>query len=177
MPQVYWPLPPPPPPSLAQLGRGGRGGQECVSHFSKCNMGSRPYTQAEVAFANNVQVAFRVLKPPFNVLPPEVVDLIAHFYVLAQREEKRLWVTWYRRACRANRRRQRWLDVQRSITYHGLATYRDSLHPNSRKRLLLHVPIPARAPSPENTTGPDSYWEDSEDSRPASPVYSNSEED
>ena len=140
-------------------------------------MGSRPYTLAEVAFANTVEVAFRFLQPPFNVLPPEVIDIIAQFFVLAEREKSRLLDMYHRRASRAIRRRHRWREAQLAIQYQGLAAYRDSLHPNSRTLLLLNVPIPARAPSPEDTTGPDSYWEDSEDSGPASPVYSNSEED
>ena len=144
-------------------------------------MGSRPYTLAETAFSNNVTIAFRHLHPPFNVLPPEVVDIIAHFYVLAEREKSRLWETWHRRSSRAIRRQHRWREAQIDIQYLGQAMFLEQLHPNSRTLLLLHLPLPARAPSPENTTGPDSDWgEDSEDSRPtrpASPVYSNSEED
>ena len=144
-------------------------------------MGSRPYTFAEQAFHNNVTIAFRVLNPPLNVLPPEVVEIIAHFFVLAEREKKRLWDAWHRRSSRAIRRRHRWRVAQVDIDHLGQAGFLKQLHPNSRTLLLLHIPLPANAPLPEDTTGSDSDWgadsEDSRPTRPGTPDYSNSDED
>ena len=143
-------------------------------------MGDRPYTRHE-----NIVYYTCVLKlAPVLLLPMPLIEIIAHFIAIEPRERYRVEDMHDRRARRAERRIARWERVQDEEAMYfdsvfGSAPYRETLHPNSRDRLMLDAPRPAPYDPQNDPVIADSDFDmDSEATAPTappSPTYSDSD--
>ena len=121
----------------------------------------------------------QVLKLRQTGLPDDLLTHIVDLAIQAEREQWRVMNMYTRRSRRAYRRIFRWYNVRSGILRAGSEeAYRATLHANSRHLPHFGAQNPPQPLALEETTGPDSdAGMDSEDSRPPSPVYSDSDAD